>query len=150
MKMIRHRYSNHPLRQELVQTALEWEERFGVMPGITGIVAEFDAAMLVGHTPKTFSLEMQGTTAVRKGVDFHYKKRRYQIKGNRPSDKPGAKVTLVSKTKNYDWDVLIWVLYNKSFDIEECWQWSVEKYRDQFDNQKRLGPKDMRLGKSLG
>ena len=87
---------------------------------------------------------------MRKGVDFHHKGRRYQVKGNRPSDKPGSKVTLVSKAKNFEWDVLIWILYDKTFQIEECWQWTVDNYRRRFEHQKRLGPKDMRLGKRLG
>ena len=57
------------LREELVSTALEWESAFGVMPAITSAVSEFDAAMLVGHTPESYSLDMRGSTAVTRGLD---------------------------------------------------------------------------------
>ena len=66
----------HPLRQRLVQTALEWEREFGVAPAITTALSEFDAAILVGHSPTSFGQEMQGATAVRKGVDFQWQGRR--------------------------------------------------------------------------
>lgn len=149
MNMVQHAYLDHPLRQQLVTTALQWEQVFGVMPRVTSEVSEFDAAMLVGHTPESFGQEMQGATAVQKGFDFRHQGIRYQVKANRPSGKPGSKVTRVSKPENYDWDTLIWVLYNEKFEIQESWVWPVAGYKDQFDAQVRLGPEDMRLGVSL-
>ncbi len=147
--MIRNLYDNHPLRRQLIESALAWERSFGVMPGITSQVSEFDVAMLVGHTPETYAAEMQGTSAVRKGFDFCYGNKRYQVKANRPSGKPGSGVTLVGKANNYEWDILVWILYNQYFEIQECWQWNATVYREQFDLKSRLRPKDMRLGVRL-
>ena len=61
---------------------------------------------------------MQDRTAVAKGLDFEWSGCRYQVKANRPSGKPGSRVTLVPKPKNYDWDRLIWILYNVDYEIE--------------------------------
>ena len=137
------------LREELVSTALEWESAFGVMPAITSAVSEFDAAMLVGHTPESYSLDMRGSTAVTRGLDFKHNGVRYQIKANRPSGKPGSKVTLVGKANNYDWDKLIWVHYNERFEMQEAWLWDVADYKSAFDGMARIGPSHMREGKQI-
>ena len=92
---------------------------------------------------------MKDQTAVAKGSDFHHNNIRYQIKANRPSGKPGSKVTLVPKAKNYEWDILIWLLYDKHYVLQEAWQWDVQNYKDKFHEQKRLSPKDYRKGKQL-
>ena len=92
---------------------------------------------------------MQDKTAVSKGTDFIYDGRRYQVKANRPSGKPGSPVTLVPKAKNYDWDYLIWVLYTPTFEIQEAWLWKVDDYRQAFDSVERLSPDHMRRGKRL-
>jgi hypothetical protein len=44
---------------------------------------------------------------------------------------------------------LIWILYDKEFNIQEAWQFDVEKYKKLFDKEKRLCPDDMRKGKCL-
>jgi hypothetical protein len=88
---------NYSLRDKLVQIALEWQELFGVAPHITTAISEYDAAMLVGLSEEKYSEYMRNQTAVAKGSDFHYQNVRYQIKANRPSGKPGSKVTLVPK-----------------------------------------------------
>lgn len=137
------------LRQQLVALALEWEHRFGVSPAITAAVSEFDAALLVGHSAESFALDCSGRTAVTRGTDFRHRGLRYQVKANRPSGKPGSFVTLVAKAKNYEWDRLIWLLYDREFVILEAWEWTADEYRKAFDVLKRLSPAHMRRGRDL-
>jgi hypothetical protein len=137
------------LRQKLVEIALAWQDRFGIAPHITSAISEYDAACLIGCAEDDYCRQMRTATAVRKGFDFTHGGQRYQIKANRPSGKPGSFVTLVSKPKNYEWDVLIWLLYNRRYELEEAWLWEVGPYRTAFENQKRLSPADMRRGKRL-
>jgi hypothetical protein len=93
---------------------------------------------------------MQDKTAVAKGADFEFNGVRYQVKANRPSGKPGSRVTLVSKARNYDWDFLIWIHYTTEYSIQEAWQWAVSDYKNAFDAVKRLSPNHMRQGTPLG
>lgn len=137
------------LRFRLVSTALEWERRFGVAPAITGALSEYDAARLVGHSDDTFSFECAGRTAVIRGCDFRYEGFRYQIKSNRPSGKPGSFVTLVAKARNYDWDRLIWILYDSGYELQEAWEWDAVAYEEAFHFKSRLSPTDMRRGRKL-
>jgi len=139
----------HSLRQQLVQSALSWEQTFVNAPSITSALAEYDAAMLLGITPEQYSECMRGTTAVQKGYDFRFQGKRYQVKGNRPSGKPGSFVTWVAKATNYEWDFLVWVLYDPKYEIQEAWLWEVSEYVAQFDAVKRLSPAHYRLGKKL-
>lgn len=138
-----------PLRDRLVSVALEWQERFGIAPQITTPISEYDAAMLVGMPEREYSAFMQDKTAVSKGSDFEFRGTRYQVKGNRPSGKPGSRVTMVPKATNYDWDVLIWILYDQRYNAQEAWSWNVEDYRARFDAIKRLSPAHYRDGKRL-
>ena len=138
-----------PLRDRLVAAALEWQDHFGVAPSITSAISEYDAALLVGHSAESFGLECADRTAVTKGSDFSYRGLRYQVKANRPSGKPGSFVTLVAKAANYDWDRLIWILYDREYHIQEAWEWTVQAYRTEFDQKARLSPADMRRGRSL-
>ncbi len=137
------------LRDKLVDLALTWEQTFGNAPHITAALSELDAALLVGCSIDEYAECMRGVTAVRRGHDFEFKGRRYQIKANRPSGKPGSFVTLVPKAKNFDWDVLIWILYNKSYEIKEAWSWEAASYRKEFELIKRLGPDHYRRGTCL-
>ncbi|WP_041963361.1 hypothetical protein [Sulfurospirillum cavolei] len=137
------------LRKKLIDVALEWQERFGVSPQITTPISEYDVAMLVGMSADEYSDYMQDKTAVNKGSDFVFKGIRYQVKGNRPSGKPGSFVTMVPKATNYDWDKLIWVLYDKDYVIQEAWEWNMQEYKQAFHDIKRLSPKDYRRGKRL-
>ena len=137
------------LRDLLVGVSLEWEKRFSVAPGITSAVAEYDAAKL-----KETSLEIgkgreASDTAVTKGVDFRKGNLRYQMKSNRPSGKPGSPVTLVGKASNYNWDKLIWILYDRVYNLKEAWEFSRDDYGARFDHKKRLSPDDMRSGLRL-
>ncbi len=137
------------LRQKLVEAALAWERAFGVAPSITSALSEFDAAMLVGCSLEHYSTSMCGITAVQKGYDFTFNNSRYQVKANRPSGKPGSFVTLVQKAKNYDWDFLIWLLYNPQYEIQEAWLWETTAYKEAFEPIKRLSPAHYRKGKRL-
>ena len=78
-----------------------------------------------------------------------FKENRYQVKANRPSGKPGSFVTWVPKAHNFEWDFLIWILYNKEYEIQEAWLWDVVAYRQAFEPIKRLSPKHYRDGKRL-
>ena len=137
------------IRDKLVETALEWQERFGVAPSIISSISELDAALLVGMPENEYCSFMQSQTAVQRGHDFIFNNVRYQVKANRPSGKPGSKVTLVPKTKNYEWDILVWLLYNKEYEIQEAWLWEVEAYKNQFHEVKRLSPRHYRGGEKL-
>lgn len=137
------------LRESLVAVTLEWERVFGVAPSITSAVSEYDAACLVGHTDESYGKACVGRTAVTRGCDFILNGLRYQVKANRPSGKPGSFVTLVGKASNYEWDRLIWILYDRYFVIQEAWEWDVDKYRSEFHERKRLAPADMRQGRRL-
>ena len=137
------------LRNKLVDTALQWQERFGVAPSITSAISEYDAALLVGMTENEYSDYMQDKTAVSKGADFIFNKTRYQVKANRPSGKKGSFVTMVPKATNYEWDKLIWILYDKNYVMQEAWEWCVKDYQAAFDGIKRLSPSLYRRGKCL-
>jgi hypothetical protein len=137
------------LREQLVDVALKWQEKYGIAPSITSAVSEYDAAMAVGMTEKEYSNFMQDITAVNKGHDFIYNGIKYQIKAHRPSGKPGCKITNAGKATNYEWDVLIWLRYDVNFNIEEAWEWKRENYISAFHEKKRVSPADMRNGKKL-
>jgi len=92
---------------------------------------------------------MKTQTAVTKGHDFAHKEVRYQVKGNRPSGRQGSQVTLVGKASNYDWDQLIWILYNPIFEIQEAWLWEVNDYKREFSSVSLLRPNHMRKGKKI-
>ena len=121
------------LRARLVAVALEWQSAFGVAPSVTSVLSEFDAALLVGCPVDRYCADGSSRTAVLKGHDFIHRGLRYQVKANRPSGKPGSFVMLVAKASNYDWDRLIWILYDREYRIAEAWEWSVDDYRAKFD-----------------
>src|SRR5437588_6282673 len=137
------------LRNKLIHLALQWEQTFGNAPHITAALSELDAALLAGCPIGEYAKCMRGVTAVRRGYDFEFKGKRYQVKANRPSGKPGSFVTLVPKAQNYEWDYLVWILYNPRFEVQEAWLWGVADYRAQFHEKKRLAPADMRRGTRL-
>ena len=105
--------------------------------------------MLVGHTDDSFGRDCVSRAAVTKGCDFTLNGLRYQVKANRPSGRPGSFVTLIAKATNYDWDRLIWILYDKQYELQEAWQWTAEEYKAAFDLKTRLSPADMRRGTRL-
>lgn len=137
------------LRASLVGVALEWERRYGVAPAITSAISEYDAALLIGHSPDSLALDGVGRTAVTRGFDFRFRGLRYQVKACRPSGKPGSKITKVPKATNYDWDLLIWLLYDRHFVVQEAWEWPVAAYRAAFHEVVRLSPLMMRSGRNV-
>lgn len=135
------------IRTELVSIALKWQREFGVAPAITSAISEYDAAIMLVHCSKNeYSSHMKNATAVRKGYDFEFSGKRYQVKANRPSGKKGSKVTLVNKPKNYEWDFIIWILYDEKYVMQEAYQWGVDKFRRKYQNTKRLSPEDLKEG----
>ncbi len=108
-----------------------------------------DAAAIVGMSDAEYRANCANRTAVTRGYDFLHQGFRYQVKANRPSGRPGSPVTLVGNANNYEWDRLIWILYDKYYVVQEAWEWEVEKYRQQFETATRLSPKDMRRGRVL-
>ncbi len=138
------------LREELVTIALKWQKNFGVAPSITSSISEYDSAVKIVKMPEIeYSKIMENKTAVTKGSDFEYQGKKYQVKANRPSGRKGSKVTRVPKAKNYDWDILIWILYNVNYEIQEGYQFEVSEYKELFHDKERLSPSDYRLGNSV-
>jgi hypothetical protein len=137
------------LRDQLVNVALAWEGSFGNAPHITAALSELDAALLVGFPIEEYARSMQGMTAVQRGHDFKFNGARYQVKANRPSGKRGSFVTLVPRAHNFEWDYLIWILYNSRYEIQEAWLWEVAPYREAFEFVKRLSPAHYRNGQRL-
>jgi hypothetical protein len=137
------------LRSQLVSMALEWEKTVGIIPHITTVISEYDASKLMGFAFSEYSSLIKSMTAVQKGYDFIFADIRYQIKACRPSGKKGSKITMVPKVKNYHWDKLIWIQYDRQFRIEEAWLWNVYEYKQAFHEKKRICPTDMWSGQRL-
>lgn len=137
------------LRDRLVQVVLEWENRYGVAPRVTGDIAEYDAAVLLGCSDDECVKAMAGRTAVSKGHDLLHNGIRYQVKSNRPSGKKGSFVTKVNGPANYAWDKLIWILYDREFRIQEAWLWDVTDFKARLGALTRLSPDHMRQGETL-
>lgn len=137
------------LRSELIELCLQWQKKYGLSPAITCAISELDAALLVGMSENEYSIFMQDRTAVSRGYDFIHNRIKYQIKAHRPSGKIGSKITNAGKAKNYDWDKLIWIRYDYSFNIQEAWCWERDAYFKNFDAKGRISPQDMRQGLKL-
>ena len=137
------------MRSKLVKISLEWESKFGVAPSVTSSISEYDAARLVGMSESDYSKYMKNRTAVSKGSDFEFCGNKYQVKANRPSGKKGSFVTRVPKARNYEWDKLIWILYDKSYIMQEAWEWEMDDYKNNFGDKIRLSPNDYRKGRRL-
>ena len=56
---------------------------------------------------------------------------------------------MVPRARNFDWDYLIWVLYNSKYEIEEAWLWDVASYQSELDLSKKVRPGDMRQGSRI-
>ncbi|MFC5390654.1 hypothetical protein U0030_01035 [Brevundimonas bullata] len=134
------------LRERLVSTALEWQRRFGVAPSITSAISEYDAAVLVGVPMNKLAEAIGDASAVRKGFDFVWEGKRYQVKANRPSGRRGSTVTKCAKASNYDFDVLIWLLYDPHYVIQEAWRWDAADYRSICGPLVHVRPQHMRQG----
>lgn len=142
------------LRRELVEVSLEWERYFGVAPSVTSAISELDASKLVGMPEDLYCSDGQLRTAVSKDTDFVYKGIRYQVTANRPSGKKGSPVTKVNQKieKNgrpFGWDRLIWILYDRSYTMQEAWEFTADEYRKNFSHHTRISPDHMRRGRRL-
>jgi hypothetical protein len=137
------------LRAQLVQTARQWEECCGVAPQITNAIAELDAARLVGMTEEKYCADGRKRTAVSGDFDFIHKCLRYEVTGSRPSGKEGSKVSKVSNKLKKDCDLIVWVLYDQCYAMEEAWEFDAENYKRMFANVAHLWPPHMRLGHRL-
>lgn len=63
-------------------------------------------------------------------------------------------MTLVSqktekKKKPFGWHRLIWMLYDRSYILQEAWEFTADEYREKFEHLTRLSPTHMRQGRSL-
>ncbi len=58
-------------------------------------------------------------------------------------------MTWVPKATNYEWDFLVWVLYDRNYEVQEAWLWEVEAYKVAFHEVTRLSPKHLRSGVCL-
>ena len=137
------------LRTRLVQVALEWEKYYGIAPSITTAISELDAALLFGMSLEKYRDDGQIRTAVTRGHDFVWDGLRYQVTANRPSGKKGSHVTLVSRKTTFDWERLVWLLYDRDYNLQEAWFFEASTYQDLFAGKKRLSPADMRHGNRL-
>lgn len=130
------------LRRDLVNNAIDWERRFGVAPSITGSIAELDAALLVGASIDAYASGTKGISAVRKGFDFIQNGLRYQVKANRPSGRPGSRVTMTGKPKPSGWNRLIWIHYTPDYRILEAWECDRETWP--YHGKKTIRPEHIR------
>jgi hypothetical protein len=105
--------------------------------------------MLIGHTPESLSLDCVARTAATRATDFCHDGLRYQVKACRPSGKRGSTVTWVPKATTFEWDLLIWILYDREFRVVEAWEWALDRYRAEIEPIKRVNPGHMRAGRSL-
>jgi hypothetical protein len=136
-----------------VELVLQWEDRFGVAPRITDAISEFDAAMLVGMSEEEYCADGKLRTAVTRGKDFTFDGVRYQITANRPSGKKGSAVSWVRLKKEtkrqFEWDKLVWLLYDRHYVLQEAWEFDVDDYRSRFATTTRLSPDHMRQGRCV-
>lgn len=141
------------IRDQLVQTVLEWEERFGFFPGqagVTAAVSEYDAAMMLGHNEAEYIASIRGRSSVGRGHDFWFSNKRIQVKANRPSGRPGSAVWNAGpKAKIDGWDVLIYILYDKHYVVQEAYRFDRDQYERMFANKESLRLEDMRKGRKL-
>jgi len=139
-----HPLQDSPIRKQLVSIAREWQLQFGVAPAIVSALSEYDAAMLIEMPETEYSASMKNATAVRRGFDFVYEDTEYQVKANRPSGRPGSRVTKVGNPKNDNWSVLIWILYDCDYNLLEAWRWSRADFRIKYLQGQRLSPDHIR------
>jgi len=125
------------LRERLVKLALDWQAHLGVAPSVTSAISELDAAILLSGGVSCLD---KGRSAVTKGVDFVFKKTRYQVKANRPSGREGSKPTKVSKPREINWDALVWICYTETYEPLEAYAIEAAVYAEKLHNEKYLRP----------
>jgi hypothetical protein len=141
------------IRDQLVQITLKWEEVFGFFPGqagITAAISEFDAAIKLGYSVLEYANSVKGRSPVGRGHDFVFNGKKVQVKANRPSGKPGSAVWNAGpKVDSAGWDILIYILYDKDYVVQECYQFDRDLYDRLFIDKKSLRLEDMRKGVKL-
>ena len=126
------------LREELINIALTCQKNIGNAPSITGFIAELDAAKVVGVSYEDYCKEMHDTSAVKRGYDFTFKNKCYQVKACRPSGRDGSEITRIPSVKNYEWDILVWIKYDEYFNINEIWQIEIDEFLRHFDGRRNI------------
>lgn len=48
---------------------------------------------------------------------------------------------MVPKASNYEWDRLIWILYDKNYVMQECREWYMRDYKWRLKTKKDYLPK---------
>ena len=143
------------LRDQLVNSTLEWREKYGNAPTITQSISEYDAARLIGMSEEEYS---ERTIDSRRRFNFIYKKRRYQVHGTRQFSQLPESVAIEKKTIKHGCNYFIRVLYNKSYEIQEAWLWDINSVngpdtgkglKQYFESNDRMTFADLRLGKCL-
>lgn len=99
-----------------IDLALRYKKITGKPLGITGEVAEFHAANLLDLT--LASARTPGYDAI--GPTPYYKK--IQIKGRCLAAKPNASQRLGAIKMDYEWDTVVLVLMDDSFQVVEIWE----------------------------
>jgi uncharacterized protein DUF6998 len=102
---------------EAKQLAMEYRELTGRPLGITGEVAEYEAARLLGI--ELSAARQSGYDAVRKTP---HGDQRLQVKGRcvLPGAKPGQRVGGIGLEK--EWDAVLLVLLDEHFEATEIWE----------------------------
>ncbi|MBF0164677.1 MAG: hypothetical protein HQM01_09305 [Magnetococcales bacterium] len=135
-------------RDSLVTLALEWEERYGLLPLQSSVIAARDAALLVGMSDERYSLHMQDRVVpAPSDLDFIYNKQRYIVRCARRG--PGSEKVYVSKAHQGGWNYLVFILYDAKFSILGAWQMPSDQYQVQCGEKERLVPEDHQVGKNL-
>ena len=141
------------IRDQLVQTTLEWEKTFGFFPGqagITAAVSEYDAAIRLGLNQDQYRVSITGRSSVGRGYDFKFMNKKIQVKANRPSGRPGSDVWNAGpKVKTDGWHILIYMLNDKDYVIQEAYWFDCDTYERMFSNKEKLRLDDMRMGNKL-
>ena len=104
--------------EEILASAIDLASRYKALTGkplgITGEVAEFSAAKLLGL--KLAEARTAGYDAI--GPN----KRKIQIKGRCLPDNPKPGQRLGSIRLDHDWDTVLLVIMNESFSVTEMWE----------------------------
>lgn len=104
--------------EEILATAIDLASRYKTLTGkplgITGEVAEFSAAKLLGL--KLAEARKAGYDAI--GPD----KRKIQIKGRCLPENPKPGQRLGSIRLDHEWDTVLLVIMNESYNVTEMWE----------------------------
>jgi hypothetical protein len=137
------------LRDRLIHSILEWQEKYGNAPHITPTISEYDAARLVGMSEEEYAQRERGRTPASRKFNFIYKEKRYRVFGSRQFSEGPGRAVIHKKPTNYEWDYFICILYNRPYVIEEAWLWNVASFEEYFDQNDRMPLNDMRSGQRL-